>query len=123
MVETSSDRVTFRILPNISDGAPVRRQPTGLTRCLFIQKRSTTDLRPICQMGIRLEMLQIWGREDCKCMELVAADWSTRKWLSFDQTIGNFIYGDLGIPLVVIQLRVTRLKKKTGGIGSMILVP
>ena len=56
-------------------------------------------------------------------MELVAADWCTRKWLSFDQTIRNFTYGDLGIPLVVIQLRVTRLKKKTGRIGSMILVP
>ena len=47
----------------------------------------------------------------CKCMELVATDWCTRKWLRFDQTIRNLTSGDLGIPLVVIQLGVTRLKK------------
>ena len=45
MVEISSDRVTFRIPSNINDGAPVRTRPTGLTRCLFTQKMSTTDLR------------------------------------------------------------------------------
>ena len=56
-------------------------------------------------------------------MELVAADWCTRKRLSFDQTIRNFTSGDLGIPLVVIQLRVTRLKKKIGRMRSMILAP
>ena len=42
-------------------------------------------------------------------MELVAAVWCTRKWLSFDQTIRNFTSGDLGIPLLVTQLGVTRL--------------
>ena len=44
-------------------------------------------------------------------MELVAAGWRTRKWLRFDQTIRNLTSGDLGIPLVVIQLGVTGLKK------------
>ena len=34
--------------------------------------------------------------------------------IGFDQTIRNFTSGDLGISLVVIQLRVTRLKKKIG---------
>ena len=56
-------------------------------------------------------------------MELVAASWCTWKWLNFDQTIRNFTSGELGIPLVVIQLRVTRLKKKIERMGSMILVP
>ena len=55
-------------------------------------------------------------------MELVATGWCTRKWLSVDQTVRNFTFGDLGILLVVIQLGVTRLKKKMGKMGSMILV-
>ena len=48
---------------------------------------------------------------DCKDMELVAAGSCTRKWLRFDQTIGNVTSGDLGILPVVIQLGVTGLKK------------
>ena len=36
-METSSDRVTFRITSNINDGSPLRKQPTGLTRSLFLQ--------------------------------------------------------------------------------------
>ena len=40
------DRVTFRISSNINDGAPLRKQPTALTRKLFPQKSSTADLRP-----------------------------------------------------------------------------
>ena len=56
-------------------------------------------------------------------MELVAAGWCTRTWLSFDETIRNFTFGDLGIRLVGIELGVTRLKKKMGRMGSMILVP
>ena len=39
-------RVTFRIPSYINDGFSVPKQPTGLTRCLFTQKKSTTDLRP-----------------------------------------------------------------------------
>ena len=35
VVETSSDRVTFRILPNINNGAPLQKQPTDLTHWLF----------------------------------------------------------------------------------------
>ena len=64
----------------------------------------------------------MWGWEDCTCMELVPTGWCTRKWLNFDKTIRNFSSGDLGILLVAIQLRVTRLKKKIGRMGSMILV-
>ena len=37
VVETSSDRVTFRITSNINDGSPLRKQPTGLTRSLCLQ--------------------------------------------------------------------------------------
>ena len=48
---------------------------------------------------------------DCKCMELVAAGCFARKCLRFDQIIRNLTPGDLGIPLLVIQLGVTRLKK------------
>ena len=32
VVETSSGRVAFRIPSNINDGAPLQKQPTGLTR-------------------------------------------------------------------------------------------
>ena len=44
-------------------------------------------------------------------MELVAAGWCTRKWLSFDQTIRKFTSGDLRLLLVMIPLRVTRKRK------------
>ena len=44
-------------------------------------------------------------------MESVAAGWCTVKYLRHDQTIRNVICGDLEIPLVVIWLGVTRLKK------------
>ena len=43
-------------------------------------------------------------------MEFLVAGWCTREWLRFDQTIKNCNSGNLGILLVVIQLRVTRLK-------------
>ena len=48
---------------------------------------------------------------NCKCMESVAAGWCTMKWLRFDKSITNLTSSDLGIPLVVIQLRVTGMKK------------
>ena len=44
-------------------------------------------------------------------MVLVASGCCTRKWLSFNQTIRNLTSGDSGIPLVMIQLRSTGLKK------------
>ena len=56
-------------------------------------------------------------------MELVAAGWCIRKRLGFYQTVRNFTFDGLGIPLVVIKLGVTRLKKKMGRMGSMFLVP
>ena len=73
---------SFRIPSNINNGALPRKQPTALTRV------------------------------HCRCMELVAAiGWCTRKWLRLHQTIRNLTSGDLGIPLVVIRLGVTGLKK------------
>ena len=48
---------------------------------------------------------------DCKFMELVAANLRTRKWLRLYETVRNLTSGDLGIPLVLIRLGVTGLKK------------
>ena len=48
---------------------------------------------------------------ECKCIEFVAAGWCTGKMLRLYQTIRNLTFGDMGIPLVVIRLGVTRLKK------------
>ena len=44
-------------------------------------------------------------------MKLVATGSCTRKWLRSSQTIRNLTSGDLGIPIVVIQLGVTALEK------------
>ena len=44
-------------------------------------------------------------------MELIAIGCCTRKWLRLYQTIRDLTSGDLGIPLVVIRLGVTGLKK------------
>ena len=43
-------------------------------------------------------------------MEFVATSWYILTQLKLDQTIRNLISGDLEIPLMVIQLGVTRLK-------------
>ena len=48
---------------------------------------------------------------DCRYMEVVAAGRCIRKWLRLYQTMRNLTSDDLGIMLVVIQLRVTELKK------------
>ena len=45
-------------------------------------------------------VLQVHGIRSCRLM-----------WLRLDQTMRNLTSGDLGILLVVIQLRVTGLKK------------
>ena len=50
-------------------------------------------------------------RVDCKSMGFVAADWCTVKQLRHDETVRNLTYGDLEIPLAVIRLGVTGLKK------------
>ena len=44
-------------------------------------------------------------------MEFVAAGWCTVKQLRPDQTIRNLICGDLKIPLVMIRMRISGLKK------------
>ena len=43
---------------------------------------------------------------DCKCIEFVTAGCCVRKWFRFDQTITNLTSGGLGIPLVLIRLRL-----------------
>ena len=113
MVETfSSDRVAFRILSNVNDTAPPRKQPTALTRWLFLQKSPTTDFQPDskCRSDWGCYKLGV-GWVDYRCMEFVAAAWCTRTWLRLYQTIRNLTSGDLGILLVVIELGVTGLKK------------
>ena len=86
VVETfSSDRVTFRIPSNINDGAPLRKQSTTLTRRLFLQKSSTTDLRPDSKCGSDSRCYECGELVNWKCMEFLAASWCTK--LSFDQTI------------------------------------
>ena len=45
-------------------------------------------------------------------MKLVATGSCTRKWLRSSQTIRNLTSGDLGIPIVVIQLGVTALERQ-----------
>ena len=86
VVETfSSDRVTFRIPSNINDGAPLRKQSTTLTCRLFLQKSSTTDLRPDSKCGSDWRCYECGELVNWKCMEFVAASWCTK--LSFDQTI------------------------------------
>ena len=55
-----SDQVTFRILSNINDRAPLRKQPAALTRWLFGKKlhhRPPTEF----QIGIWLQALRMWG--------------------------------------------------------------
>ena len=48
---------------------------------------------------------------ECKCTEFLAAGWRTGKRLRLYQTTKNLTSGHVGIPLVVIRLGVTRLKK------------
>ena len=94
VVETfSSYRVTFRIPSNINDGAPLRKQPTALTRRLF-QQKSSTDLRPDSKSEFDRKRCECGVWLDDKCMEFVAAGWCTKKWLSLDETIRNRTSGD-----------------------------
>ena len=44
-------------------------------------------------------------------MEFVATGWRIVKKLRLNQTIGNLSYGDLEIPLLLIRLGVTGLRK------------
>ena len=100
-----------RIPSNIIDGAPLWKQPTALTCILFLQKSPTTDLLPDSKWESDWRRCECGVWVHCKCMELVAEGLCTKKWLRFDQTIRNLTSGDLEIPLVVIRLGVTGLKK------------
>ena len=105
VVETSSDRVTFRIPLNINDRAPLRKQPMALTRRLFPQKSSTADPRLDSKCGsdwrrcgalLYLFINPLFAVDffTCKSMEFVAASRCTKKWLRFDHTIRNLTSGD-----------------------------
>ena len=61
VVEAFSDRVTFRNPSNMNNRAPLRKQPTGLTRWLFPEKKLHRRPPTRFQMWIQLEVLQIWG--------------------------------------------------------------
>ena len=106
VVETfSSDGITFTIPSNINDGAPLRKQPTALTRRLFPQKSlpQTSDRIPNVDLtGGAVNVGCEGGEGGSKRMEFIITGWCTKKWLRFDQTIVNLTSVDLGIPLVVI---------------------
>ena len=48
---------------------------------------------------------------DCKCFDFVVTGYCTEKWLRLDRNIRDLTCGDLEIPLVVVQLGVTRPKR------------
>ena len=47
---------------------------------------------------------------ECKCIEFVAAGWCAGKWLKRYKTI-DLTSDDMGIPIVVVRLGLTGLKK------------
>ena len=105
----SSDRVAFRTLSNINDGAHLQKHPTVLKNGL--PKSSTADFRPDYKLGSDQRHYLCEVQVDCKCVEFVAVGQCSRKWLSIDQTTKNATSGDLEMPRVVIHLGVTGLKK------------
>ena len=54
-------RVTFRILSNINDGAFLWKQPTTLTRWLFLLEISTKRFLTRRRLFCRLKVLSLWG--------------------------------------------------------------
>ena len=118
VVETfSSDSISFRTPSNINNTAPLWKRLMALTCRTLPQKSSTTDLRSDFKCGSDRRCCECRVWVDCKCMEFLAADWCTKMLLMLDQTIRNLNSGNSGIPLVVIRLRVTRLKKSMVGSG------
>ena len=77
-----------------NDGSSLRKQPVALTRRLFLQESSTTDLRPDSKCGSAWRRCESGVWVDCMCIEFVAAGWCTKKRLSFDQTIRDLTSGD-----------------------------
>ena len=104
-----SDRVVFSILTNINDGALLHKTVNGLNTLTVSAKCSTTVFRPDSKCGSDYRCCKCAVWVDCKCMEFVATGWCARMWLRLDQAIRNLTSGDLGIPLVVIQVGVTEL--------------
>ena len=62
-------------------------------------------------MCLRLKVLSIWGVSGLQVYGVYVADWCTVKQLRLDQSMTNLICRDLEIPLVVIPMGVTGLKK------------
>ena len=78
MVETSSDRVTFRIPSNINDGAPLQKQPTASTlRRKKLHHRPPTGF----QMWIWLEALWMWG------VGGLQVHWICGRWLVYKEVV------------------------------------
>ena len=90
---------------------PCKNSHQPRTCWLFLQKSSTTDLESDskCESNQRCCKCGVWV--ECKCMEFVAAGLCTWKWLRLYQSIRNLTSCNMGIPLVVIRLGVTGLKK------------
>ena len=95
----------------------------GLTFWVFSPKKLHRRLVTWFQMRIWLRgtVRGCWGvvGGGCKCMELVAAGWCTRKWKGLDQTIRILTSGDLGvIRLGSIHLCVWHKSRELRGRGS-----
>ena len=99
VVETSSDRLTFRIPSNINDGAPLRKQPMALTHRLFPQKSSTADLEPDSKCG------SPWRR--CEC-----GVWVECKYTEFTTTRMYTIILIITIIVITIIQFLLRTHKK-----------
>ena len=70
---------------------PICKSSQRLTRGLFPQKSSTTDLRPDSKCRFDWRCCECWVWMDCKCMVFIAAGWCKKKWLRFDQTKRNLM--------------------------------
>ena len=106
VAETSADKAShfFRIPSNISDGAPLLKQPTLAVSGKQLHRRPPT----VFHMWIRLEVLQIWGGKCegvcvcvcvcvcvyvCVCGRGAGADWCTGSALLFFFIIHLFQFG------------------------------
>ena len=75
----SSHVVTFRILSNINDEAPLRKQQTGLTRWLFRDKRYVVLLQASEMSAGWHSISLILGMHCCRINSLKANPWPNCK--------------------------------------------
>ena len=79
----------FTIPSNISNGALLWKQPTGLTRWLLPQKSPTTDFPLDSRCSSNRRCCECWVWVGCRCMEFVVAGLCARTWLRLYQTMTN----------------------------------